>query len=381
MIPYGRQTISQEDMEAVARVLSSDFLTQGQQVPEFEREVAAHCGATHACAVNSATSALHLACLSLDLEPGDWLWTSPITFVSSSNCALHCGAEVDFVDVDPGTCNMSVECLEEKLVRAKKDDRLPKIVMPVHLAGQSCDMQAIHTLSRQYGFRIIEDASHAVGGHYLGKPVGSCRYSDVAVFSFHPVKIVTTGEGGMAVSNDQNLTERMRLLRSHGVTRDPGEMTHKPDGPWYYQQIALGFNYRMTDIQAALGRSQLKRLDGFVARRRQLATRYDELLMALSANPLQQNSDTDSSFHLYIVRVAAELHATVFSALREARIGVNLHYIPVHTQPYYRQRGFRDGDFPVAEAYYREAISLPLYPVLDEEQQDTVVTVLSRALA
>lgn len=381
MIPYGRQTVSREDVAAVEEVLSSDFLTQGPQVPAFERETAEYCGAGHACAVNSATSALHLACLSLGLGPGDWLWTSPITFVSSANCALHCGAEVDFVDIDPATCNMSVERLEEKLIRAKRDRRLPKIVMPVHLAGQSCDMQAIHALARQYGFRIIEDASHAVGGHYLGKPVGSCGYSDVTVFSFHPVKIITTGEGGMALSGDQGLVERMRLLRSHGVTRDEEKMTHAPDGPWYYQQIALGFNYRMTDMQAALGRSQLKRIDAFVTRRHQLAQRYDELLAASSVMPLLRHSDAQSSFHLYVVRVAAECHAAVFSSLRRAGIGVNLHYIPVHTQPYYRQKGFAEGDFPAAESYYREAVSLPMYPALEEAQQDAVVSALREAVA
>ena len=380
MIPYGKQTVSPEDAAAVEEVLSSDFLTQGPQTPEFEREMATYCGAGHACAANSATSALHLACLSLGLGSGDYLWTSPITFVSSANCALHCGAAVDFVDIDPATCNMSVERLEEKLIRAKKEKRLPKIVMPVHLAGQSCDMQAIHALAQEYDFRIIEDASHAVGGHYLGEPVGSCKYSEITVFSFHPVKIITTGEGGMALTNDRGLHEQMHLLRSHGVTRDEEKMTHESDGPWYYQQVALGFNYRMTDIQAALGRSQLKRIDKFVARRRQLAQRYDELLAGLPITLLQQHTDAQSSFHLYIIRVAAERHADAFSFLRQAGIGVNLHYIPVHTQPYYQQKGFTEGDFSAAETYYHEAISLPLYPALEEKQQDAVITALKEAL-
>ncbi len=362
-------------------VLSSDFLTQGPQVPEFEHEAAAYCGAGYACAANSATSALHLACLSLGLGPGDRLWTSPVTFVSSANCALHCGAEVDFVDIEPGTCNMSVERLGEKLIRAKKDNRLPKVVMPVHLAGQSCDMRAIHALAQQYGFRIIEDAAHAAGGRYLEALVGSCRYSDIAVFSFHPVKTITTGEGGMALTNAEDLSEQMHLLCSHGVTRDREKMTHEPDGPWYYQQIALGFNYRMTDIQAALGRSQLHHIDEFVARRRQLAARYDELLAGLSATPLEQHPNAQSSFHLYVIRVAAEDRAAVFSSLRQAGIGVSLHYIPVHTQPYYRQKGFGEGDFPAAGSYYREAISLPLYPALEERQQDAVVSALNKALA
>ena len=368
-------------MEAVAEVLSSDFLTQGPQVPAFESEMAAYCGTGHACAANSATSALHLACVSLGLGAGDRLWTSPITFVSSANCALHCGAEVDFVDIDPDTGNMSAVRLEEKLSRAKADGRLPKIVMPVHLAGQSCDMRTIHALSRQYGFRIIEDASHATGGRYLEEAIGSCKYSDITVFSFHPVKIITTGEGGMALTDDCELAEQMRLLRAHGVTRDEEKMTHAPDGLWYYQQIALGFNYRMTDIQAALGRSQLRRIDELVARRRQLAARYDALLEALPVTPLRQHPDVQSSFHLYVVRVDAQQRDGVFASLRDADIGVNIHYIPVHTQPYYRQRGFNEGDFPAAEAYYREALSLPLYPALDETQQDTVVTALREALS
>ena len=368
-------------MEAVREVLSSDFLTQGPQVPAFERETADLCRAVHACAASSATSALHLACLSLGLGPGDWLWTSPITFVASANCALHCGARVDFVDVDPDTANLSVERLERKLKRADKDGRLPKIIVPVHLAGQSCDVRAVRDLVERYGCRVVEDASHAVGGDYLDDPVGSCRYSDVTVFSFHPVKIITTGEGGMALTRSSELVEKMHLLRSHGVTREPEKMTRAPDGPWHYQQIALGFNYRMTDIQAALGRSQLRRLGRFVARRRELAERYDELLKGFPVQPLRQRPYARSSFHLYIVRVEASRRAGVFSFLRQAGIGVNLHYIPVHTQPYYRRMGFADGDFPAAEAYYREAISLPLYPDLGESEQDAVVSALERALA
>jgi len=367
-------------MEAVSQVLSSDFLTQGPQVAAFESEIALYCNARHACAVNSATSALHLACLSLGLGPGDRLWTSPITFVSSANCALHCGAKVDFVDIDPDTCNMSIECLEGKLIRAKKVGQLPKIIVAVHLGGQSCDMQSIHMLAQQYGFRIIEDASHAVGGRYLKEPVGSCKYSDITVFSFHPVKIITTGEGGMALANDRKLIEKMYLLRSHGITRDEEKMTHDSMGSWYYQQIALGFNYRMTDIQAALGRSQLTNIDEFVAFRHHLAARYDQLLAGLPVKPLQRYPDAYSSFHLYIIRVAAERHAKIFSSLRQAGIGVNLHYIPVHTQPYYRQKGFSEGDFPMAESYYQEAISLPLYPKLDERHQDAVVSALQEAL-
>ncbi|MYB88494.1 MAG: UDP-4-amino-4,6-dideoxy-N-acetyl-beta-L-altrosamine transaminase [Proteobacteria bacterium] len=381
MISYGRQSISLEDIEAVTKVLSSDFLTQGPQVPHFEREVAEYCGAEHACAVNSATSALHIACLSLGLGPGDWLWTTPITFVSSANCALYCGAKVDFVDIDPDTCNLSIERLEEKLVHAKRNGCLPKILVPVHLAGQSCDMRAISELAQQYKFYVIEDAAHAVGGRYLKDPVGSCRFSDIAVFSFHPVKIITTGEGGMALTNNPQLSEKMHLLRSHGITRNPEKMTHVPDGEWYYQQIALGFNYRMTDIQAALGRSQLKRVDEFVARRQQLAARYNRLLEKLPVVLIKQYPDALSSFHLYVIRVNQKSHMSVFSFLREAGIGVNLHYIPVHTQPYYRQRGFHNITFPIAESYYREAVSLPIYPELDEQQQDIVVSALGEALA
>ena len=380
MISYGRQTISQEDVEAVKEVLSSDFLTQGPQVPKFEREVAEYCGATHACAVNSATSALHIACLSLGLGPKDWLWTTPITFVSSANCALYCGAKVDFVDIDPGTCNLSIECLEKKLVHAKKNNCLPKVVVPVHFAGQSCDMHAIWKLAQQYEFHIIEDAAHAIGGRYLEDPIGSCKYSDITVFSFHPVKIITTGEGGMALTNVAELSEKMHLLRSHGVTRDSTKMTHAPDGMWYYQQIALGFNYRMTDIQAVLGRSQLKRLDEFVTRRQQLAARYDELLTELPVTPLRRRQGIESSFHLYVIRVSKKNHLQVFSHLRNTGIGVSLHYIPVYTQPYYLRKGFRKGYCPTAESYYREAISLPLYPELDEKQQHAVVSALSEAL-
>ncbi|MDD9868288.1 MAG: UDP-4-amino-4,6-dideoxy-N-acetyl-beta-L-altrosamine transaminase [Gammaproteobacteria bacterium] len=381
MIPYGRQDIADSDIAAVCETLRSDFLTQGPQTPAFEREMAAYCGAAHACAANSATSALHLACLALELGPGDWLWTSPITFVASANCALHCGAQVDFVDIEPRTANLSADALEKKLAAAEKKNRLPKIVVPVHLAGQPCDLRAIHEMARHYGFRIIEDAAHAAGARYLGEPVGNCRYSDIAVFSFHPVKIITTGEGGIALTNDEHLDRRMKLLRSHGVTRDERDMETPPAGPWDYRQIALGYNYRMTDLQAALGRSQLKRLDSFVARRRQLARRYDERLAELPPAPLEQAPDGDSSFHLYIVRVAAEKHLQTFTALREAGIGVNLHYIPVHTQPYYRRLGFTAGDFPEAEAYYREAVSLPLYPALREAQQDAVIGKLREALA
>ncbi|OAM81234.1 UDP-4-amino-4,6-dideoxy-N-acetyl-beta-L-altrosamine transaminase [Devosia elaeis] len=383
VIPYGRQDISEADIAAVVDVLRSDYLTQGPLVPRFEHEVAAFVGAKHAVAVNSATSALHVACLALGLGPGDWLWTSPVTFVASANCALYCGAQVDFVDIDPRTYNMSASALEQKLLRAETEGRLPKIVVPVHLCGQPCDMAAIHALSKRFGFSIVEDASHAVGGRYRGLPIGNCQYSDVTIFSFHPVKIITTAEGGMAMTNDDGLANRMRLFRSHGITRDVEQMTQVPDGPWYYQQIELGYNYRMTELQAALGLSQMSRLGPFVERRHHLARRYDEKLAALPLILPWQHPDSYSGLHLYVVRVpgdATRSHREVFASLREQGIGVNLHYIPVHTQPYYRNFGFKDGDFPEAEAYYAEAISLPMYATLSEEQQDTVVAALVKAL-
>ena len=383
MIPYGRQTISEADIAAVVRVLQSDFLTQGPQVPAFEDSLKNYCGAQHAVAVNSATSALHLACLALGLGKGDSLWTSPITFTASANCARYCGADVDFVDIDPNTLNMSPAALEAKLKAAKVSGSLPKIVVPVHFSGESCDMRKIHALSKEYGFKIIEDASHAVGGSYQGGKVGNCQYSDITVFSFHPVKIITTAEGGAALTNSPELAAKLALLRSHGITRDPEEMTQEPDGAWYYQQIDLGYNYRMTELQAALGVSQMTRIDEFVARRHELAARYDRLLVHLPLVLPQRNPQNRSALHLYPVQVRADSGKTrrqVFDFLRQNGIGVNVHYIPVHTQPYYRQHfGFKPGDFPAAEAYYAGAISIPLYFGLTEAEQDKVVEVLARA--
>ncbi|PNE02508.1 DegT/DnrJ/EryC1/StrS family aminotransferase [Alcanivorax sp. MD8A] len=380
MIPYGRQDISQADIDAVVEVLQSDFLTQGPKVPEFERIVADYCGAARAVAVNSATSALHLACLALELGPGDRLWTSPVTFVASANCALYCGASVDFVDIDPRTYNLCPVALAEKLRVAEAQGALPKVVVAVHLCGQPCDMKAIDRLAKQYGFRVIEDASHAIGGKYADEPIGNGRYSDITVFSFHPVKIVTSAEGGMALTNDNALADQMALLRSHGITRDPALMTREPDGPWYYQQVALGFNYRMTELQAALGISQMSRLDDFVSRRHGLASRYDLLLESLPVTAPWQHPDSYSGLHLYVIRVAGTSHQQVFDSLREKGVGVNLHYIPVHTQPYYQSMGFDAADFPEAMAYYAEAISLPMYPGLTEQDQDFVVSSLSEAL-
>ncbi|MCJ1879736.1 MULTISPECIES: UDP-4-amino-4,6-dideoxy-N-acetyl-beta-L-altrosamine transaminase [Pseudomonas] len=384
MIPYGRQEILRADIDAVLEVLDSDFLTQGPMVPRFEQNVAEHVGARYALAVNSATSALHMACLALGLGAGDTLWTTPITFVASANCALYCGAKVDFVDIDPKTYNLCPQMLARKLELAAANGTLPRILVAVHLCGQPCDMAAIHALAQRYGFKIIEDASHAIGGKYRGDFIGCGRYSDITVFSFHPVKIITTAEGGMALTNNAELAQRMNLLRSHGITRDPAQMTHAADGPWYYQQIDLGYNYRMTELQAALGVSQMQRLDAYVARRHVLAQRYDELLASLPVVVPWQHPESYSGLHLYVIRLQLDKcirsHLEVFEYLRTAGIGVNLHYIPVHTQPYYQGLGFKKGDYPEAEQYYREAVSLPMYQSLSDEQQDQVVAALRQAL-
>ena len=384
MIYYGKQSIDEADIQAVEEVLRSDFLTQGPTIEKFERSVAAYCGVKYAVAVTNATSALHIACLAAGLGKGDILWTSPITFVASANCGLYCGASVDFVDIDEKTYNMSVNALEEKLRQAKKENRLPKIVVPVHLAGQSCDMRRIRELSETYGFTVLEDASHGVGADYLKTKVGSCTFSDMAVFSFHPVKIITTGEGGMVLTNDKTLYERLILYRSHGITRDPAKMTYEADGPWYYQQIALGFNYRMTDMQAALGYSQMTRLDAFVARRRELAARYDELLKDMPLTTPYVLEGANPSWHLYIVRVdfsrLTKTKKQVFEEMKVQGVALNLHYIPVHTQPYYQALGYRSEDFPNAMTYYAEAFTLPLYYRLTEQQQAEVVNALKNAL-
>lgn len=381
MIPYGRQSISEEDIAAVVDVLRSDFLTQGPAVPAFEQAVAGYCGAAHAVAANSATSALHIACMALGVGAGDLVWTSPISFVASANCALYCGADVDFVDIDPTSYNMSVAALAAKLEQADRGGRLPKLVIPVHLAGQSCDMAAIRGLADRYGFRIIEDASHAVGGRYRGEPVGNCRYSDIAVFSFHPVKIITTAEGGLALTNDAELARLMGLYRTHGITRAPGEMEAESPGPWYYEQVALGFNYRMTDLQAALGASQMKRLDGFVARRRALAATYGEAFANRVVSCQWQHPDSESSWHLYILRWpgGTQRRDRIFGALRDAGIGVNLHYIPVYLQPYYRRLGFAPGHCPEAERYYQGAMSIPLFAGMSDGEQERVIEAVGAA--
>jgi UDP-4-amino-4,6-dideoxy-N-acetyl-beta-L-altrosamine transaminase len=384
MIPYGRQDITQDDIDAVIKVLRSDFLTQGPAIPAFEKAVATKVNARHAVAVSSATSALHIACLALGLRPGGRLWTVPNTFVASANCARYCGAHVDFVDIDEHTWNMSVARLEEKLVRARREGTLPQIVVPVHFSGQPTDQQAIHALSREYGFRIIEDASHAIGASRDGEPVGSSRWSDITVFSFHPVKIITTAEGGLALTNDDALAAELGMLRSHGITRDAARFRTPSQGGWYYEQLGLGFNYRMTDLQAALGSSQLARLDAYVERRNLLARRYDGGLAGLPVRLPHVEARNRSAFHLYVVQLTgadARRHLAVYDGLRARGVGVNLHYLPVHLQPYYRELGFEPGQFPVSERHGATAISLPLYPTMTDAQQDDVVKAVREVLA
>jgi UDP-4-amino-4,6-dideoxy-N-acetyl-beta-L-altrosamine transaminase len=385
MIPYGKQDINDEDIEAVINVLQSDFLTQGPKVPAFEQCVAEFVGSKYGCAVNSATSALHIACLALGLGRGDELWTSAVTFVASANCGLYCGARVDFVDIDPQTYNLCPDKLEQRLILAKRIGKLPKIVVAVHLCGQSCDMERIFRLSKTYGFKIIEDASHAIGGRYAGSAIGSCKYSDITVFSFHPVKIVTTAEGGVALTNDKHLCEKMMLFRSHGITRDERLMHGVPDGPWYYEQVDLGYNYRMTELQAALGLSQMSRLEEFVTTRHRLAKRYDDKLKELPILLPLQSENTYSSFHLYVIRLNLDIieksHKQVFQELLDKGVGVNLHYIPVHIHPFYQELGFKLGDFPEAEKYYGQAISIPIFYGLKDDTQDLVIDAITEILA
>ena len=388
MIPYGHQDISEENIKAVVEVLRSDYLTQGPAVPVFEQVICDYTEAKYGVAVNSGTSALHIACLALELGKGDWLWTTPITFVASANCGLYCDAKVDFVDIDPITWNLSAEKLEEKLKEAEREGKLPKVIVAVHLCGLSCDMEKISNLSKQYGFSIIEDASHALGGQYQEKNIGNGQYSDISTFSFHPIKNITTGEGGMAVTNNPELAEKMRRLRSHGITSDPALMTHSKDGLWYYQQIELGFNYRMSDLHAALGISQLKRLDEFIANRRSIAKRYDQALSGLSlqlpSKSKTNSEDSSSAYHLYIIRLQNSQGKSdrkiLLEALRDKDVQAHVHYIPLHTQPYYQQFGFKEGDFPEAENYYSEAMTLPIYSAMSSIEQDTVVRELKAEL-
>ncbi|WP_421133886.1 UDP-4-amino-4,6-dideoxy-N-acetyl-beta-L-altrosamine transaminase [Alteromonas sp. A079] len=384
MIPYGRQHLDSEDIKAVIDTLQSDWLTQGPAIPKFENALANYCNSRYGIAVNSATSALHIACLALDIGKGDCVWTSPNSFVASSNCALYCGANIDFVDIELNTGNMCVDALRNKLIQAESKGTLPKAIIPVHFAGQPCDMENIHRLSKEYGFYVIEDASHAVGAKYKGQFVGSCEFSDITVFSFHPVKIITTMEGGMAMTNNSELANKMRMLRSHGITNDPDLMTEVSHGPWYYQQVALGFNYRMTDVEAALGLSQLSKLSEFVERRNILAAYYDQRLKDHSRiTPLKQNEGNFNSYHLYVVRVDAlsrKQHAELIVALRENEIFAHVHYIPIHLQPYYKNLGFNEGDYPNAELYYQQAVTLPLFPELTLEQVDYIVDTLVAAV-
>ncbi|MGA4604093.1 UDP-4-amino-4,6-dideoxy-N-acetyl-beta-L-altrosamine transaminase [Pseudoalteromonas maricaloris] len=384
MIPYGKQDINQADIDSVVDVLKSSFLTQGPQVPAFEEALKEATGANYALATNSATSALHIACLALGLGEGDSLWTTPITFVASANCGLYCGAEVSFVDIDPDTYNLCPRALTKKLEIAKVENKLPKVVVAVHLCGQPCDMKAIHELSVKYGFKVIEDASHAIGGRYLESPIGACEFSDITVFSFHPVKIVTTAEGGAALTNNKDLSDKMALYRSHGITRDESLMENESHGGWYYEQIDLGYNYRMTELQAALGVSQMTRLKEFVEARHRLASRYNELLSSLPVVLPYQLPNTYSGLHLYVIRLKldqiSKSHKEVFEALRESGIGVNLHYIPIHLQPYYQKMGFAKGDYPNAETYYDEAISIPMFHGMTSEQQNEVVKVLRECI-
>ncbi|MFJ3484453.1 UDP-4-amino-4,6-dideoxy-N-acetyl-beta-L-altrosamine transaminase [Pseudomonas sp. NPDC090202] len=384
MIPYGRQSLDQADIDAVVEVLRSDWLTQGPTIERFEAALAERCEAAFGVAVSNATAALHIACLAAGLGEGDWLWTSPNTFLASANCGRYCGAGVDFVDIDPLTWNLDTDALARKLDIAEGEGRLPKVLVAVAFSGQSCDMRAIGELSRRYGFTVIEDASHAVGARYAGRPVGCGEFADMTVFSFHPVKIVTTGEGGLVLTNRPELAERLRRLRSHGMTRDPVQMDEASHGPWYYQQVELGFNYRITDMQAALGLSQLNKLDEFIARRRVLVARYQTLLADLPLTLPTLQAEAESAWHLYVVRLQTERlqasHRAIFEGLRAAGIGVNVHYIPVHLQPYYRDLGFKAGDFPEAEAYYAQAISLPLFPAMTDGQQDFVIEQLRRLL-
>jgi len=386
MIPYGRQDINEDDIQAVVDVLRSDFLTQGPAVPAFEKSITDYCGVNYAVAVNSATSALHIACLALGVGKGDVVWTSPITFVASANCALYCGADVDFVDIDPHTYNMSADCLSEKLQQAERLGKLPKVLIPVHFSGQPCDMERIHTLSLKYGFKIIEDASHAIGARYKNRPVGNCEFSDITVFSFHPVKIITTGEGGMAVTNDEVLAKHLRLLRSHGISNNPLDMqSHPANEIWNYQQIALGFNYRMTDIQAALGLSQMERLDDFVARRHEIAGIYDEKLSNLPLQLSEHLEEAYSAHHLYVIRIKQNkkgiTQRRLYELMHASGVSVNLHYIPVYRQPYYQAMGFHQGYCPEAEKYYKETMSIPLYPSLTEDEQYKVIRIINEVLS
>ena len=385
MIPYGKQDVSQDDIDAVVDVLKSDYLTQGPIVPKFEKSLSDFTKAKYSVVVNSATSALHIACKALEVSPGDMVWTSAITFVASANCALYCGANVDFVDIDSNSYNICIESLTKKLELARLSGNLPKVLIPVHLSGQSCDMKSIFELSKEYGFAIIEDASHAIGGMYTDEPVGNCKFSDIAVFSFHPVKIITSGEGGAAMTNNPKLDQKMRLFASHGITRNTELMENVPDGPWYYEQLSLGSNYRMTELQAALGLSQMSRINSFIQKRHQIAKRYNDELKHLPLTLPAQGNEHYSSYHLYIIRLKLDAiqksHKEIFEELRHEGLGVNLHYIPVYHHPYFKKLGFKKGYCSEAENYYREAISIPIYFGLSDELQDQAIETILKVLS
>ena len=374
MIPYGRQSISQADIDAVVEVLKSDFLTQGPVVPRFEQTVADYCGAKFGVAVNSGTAALHIACLALGVGHGDWVWTSPISFVASANCALYCGAQVDFVDIEPDTGNMCAVELERKLIAAQAEGKLPKVVIPVHFAGLPCDMQDIHRLGQEYGFRIIEDACHALGARYHDAPTGNCRYSDITVFSFHPVKIITTGEGGMAMTNDPQLAKTMRLLRSHGITRDADDFINEPDGPWYYEQQMLGFNYRMTDIQAALGLSQMQKLNDFLQKRKNIAINYWQKINQSHVSLLKEFNDRESARHLMVIRINNDNRQKAYNYFYKNGISVNVHYIPIYMHPFHREK---KSTLINAFRFYSECLTIPLYPLLNESELDIIISTVN----
>ena len=384
MIPYAKQDISDEDIDSVIEVLKSDFLTQGNKVPLFEDIISERVGAKYALAANSATSCLYLSCLSLGLSKEDILWTSPITYVASANCALYCGAEVDFVDIDPLTWNISVEILEEKLKTARKIKKVPKILVLVHLAGNPCDLQKVFDLSKEYGFSIIEDASHALGSKYSGEHIGSSVYSDISVFSFHPVKNITTGEGGMILTNNQKLSEKIHLYRSHGITRDTKKMINKEEGLWYYEQLLLGFNFRMSDIHAALGISQMNSLDKFISIRNELSQIYTEELKGLPLTIQRVRKEDLSAWHIFVIRLKlSELKLSrleIYNSLRNKGIGVNVHYIPVHLHPFYKNLGFNKGDFPNSENYYDGAITIPMFTKLKKKEIKYVIQALKESI-
>ncbi len=377
MIPYSRQSINENDINEVIKVLKSEMITQGPIVEKFEKTICSYTSSNYSVLTNSATSALHISCLALGLSKGDILWTSPNSYVASANVGLLCNAKVDFVDIDPENYNMCPTALSIKLKNAEKLGQLPKIVMPVHFAGQSCDMIKIKKLSEKYGFKIIEDASHAIGGSYNNTKIGSCRFSDITVFSFHPVKIITTAEGGCAITNNEEIFEKLKLLSSHGVTRNPKFMAEKNSDKWVYDQISIGFNYRMSDMNAALGLSQLLRIDCFLKKRNKIAKKYFQQLKNIDLKLPKQEDYNLSAFHLFPIQV--KNRKRIYELFHQNDIKVNVHYRPIHTQPFWQKRGFKSGLFPNSEFYYSQAISLPIFYDLNDELQDNVIKILQNS--